>query len=78
MGYDAESDEAERSFDENSYVGVGRGSNADESIRAALDDAWRKAKADGKQGKPLRVMECYVGGQNPIDWCKIVLVDENP
>lgn len=76
MGYDAKSDDAQSSFQANSFVGIGRGSNYDESVKAAFDDAWRKAKGAGKQGRPLRVAEWYVAGQNPIDWCKVVLVDD--
>jgi hypothetical protein len=59
------------------YKGEGRGHGAMAAVTAALDDAWEKAKADGKQGKKLRVDDWYVSGENPINWSSIVLIDED-
>jgi hypothetical protein len=59
------------------YKGEGPGGNATEALQAAFDDAWRKAKADRKEGKKLKVDEWYVKGDNPINWSSIVLIDEN-
>jgi hypothetical protein len=57
------------------YKGEGHGQPM-EALREALNDAWEKAKADGAEGKELRVDEWYVKGQNPINWSSIVLVDD--
>jgi hypothetical protein len=58
------------------YHGEGRGQPM-EALRAALNEAWDKAKADGKQGKELRVDEWRVRGTNPLNWTGIVLVDDD-
>lgn len=76
MGYEKDTDEAQRLYQQNTFIGVGRGADYDESMKAAFADAWTKAKAAGKTRRPLRVAEHYVAGANPIDWCKIVLVDD--
>lgn len=78
MGYQADTDEAQRLYGENVFVGIGRGGSYDEAMRDAFDQAWGKAKSAGKERKPLRVAEHYVAGENPINWCKIVLVDDAP
>jgi len=59
------------------YHGQGRGGNPIEALRAAIDDAWQKAKDDGKQGVELVVEpgSWRVKGQNPINWTSIVLID---
>jgi hypothetical protein len=59
------------------YKGEGDGGNATEALQAAFDDAWHKAKHDGKQGKKLKVGEWHVKGDNPINWSSIVLIDED-
>lgn len=42
----------------------------------ALNEAWRKAKDDGKAGVELRVAEWYVTGENPLNWARVVLTDD--
>jgi hypothetical protein len=58
------------------YKGEGRGRGM-AALEGALDEAWEKAKADGKAGKELRVDEWYVRGENPINWSRITLVAED-
>lgn len=58
------------------YKGEGRG-RAMEATQAAIDDAWQKAKRDGKEGKELKVVEWYVRGENPINWSSVVLSDDD-
>jgi formate-dependent phosphoribosylglycinamide formyltransferase (GAR transformylase) len=57
------------------YSGEGRG-RAMEATQAAIEDAWQKAKQEGKHGQELKVVEWYVRGENPINWSRVVLSDE--
>ena len=72
---DDDSDAAQQRYEQNSFVGVGRGGNHAEAKHEAIEDAWQKAKNAGKHGRPLRVEAEWVSGNNPITWCKIVLSD---
>lgn len=72
-GLEEDSDNAQQLYVSNVFVGVGRGDNRKDAEDAAYDDAWGKAKNAGKAGRPLRVEAIYVGGENPINWCKVVL-----
>jgi hypothetical protein len=59
------------------YHGDSPGNDALDSLGKALHKAWQDAKADGKQGKKLKVDEWYVKGDNPLNWSSVVLVDED-
>jgi len=72
-----DSDAAQKRYAQNSFVGVGHGNRHSEAKHEAMEDAWRKAKQAGKQGRPLRVEAEWVSGNNPITWCKIILTDDN-
>ena len=67
-------DERER-YRAGTYVGVGRGQPISQAVDRALDNAYRQARADGATG-PLRVVEQHVWGDNPANWCRVVLVDD--
>jgi hypothetical protein len=57
------------------FVGVGRGQPISVAVDRALDSAYRQARADGATG-PLRVAEQHIWGDNPPNWCRVVLVDD--
>ncbi|CAN5633975.1 hypothetical protein BH20ACT14_BH20ACT14_05150 [soil metagenome] len=71
-----DSDAAQERYAQNGFVGVGRGQGHAECKDNAMEDAWEKAKRAGKEGRPLRVQEEWVSGNNPITWCKVVLSDD--
>jgi hypothetical protein len=58
------------------WEGKKPGRTAMDATEKALDDAWQKAKHDGKAGAELKVVEWYVRGENPINWSRVVLSDE--
>lgn len=47
------------------YVGRSRKDDDNFSLEAALEDAYEKAKADGKS-PPFRVIETWIDGTNPL------------
>jgi hypothetical protein len=55
----------------NVFVGVGEGSDYTEAKNNAVQQAWADSGLSGP--KVLRVAEEWVGGTNPITWCKVVL-----
>lgn len=60
------------------WKGEKPGNGPMDAMENAMNEAWRKAKSDGKQGVELRVAEWYVKGDNPINWSRVVLTDEPP
>lgn len=70
-------EDGQLAYQQNVFVGIGTGSNRQQATDIAFDNAWERAKAAGKEGRPLRVQEMWVKGENPIGWCKVVLVDDS-
>ena len=54
------------------YVGRSRKGDPDFSLDAALNDAYEKAKNDGKSG-PFRVVETWVDGNNPLSEYRVAV-----
>jgi hypothetical protein len=75
--FEEDSDGVQEQIRAKMYVGVGNGRNREEAKEMAFDNAWEKAKADGKAGKWLRVQAEYVGGENPITWYRVILSDDS-
>jgi hypothetical protein len=77
-----EDDPISRAYAEKIVVGSG------ESYRAAVDDAWEKAKrrglvreTPGEEGGPtgwIRIVEIYAGGVNPITEYRVVADGTGP
>ena len=53
------------------FVGVGHADSYSEAKEQAVQNAWAGSGLSGP--KVLRVAEEWVGGENPITWCKVVL-----
>ena len=58
------------------WQGEKPGNNAVDATQKAIEDAWQKAKRDGKQGQELKVVEWWVRGDNPVNWSRVVLSDD--
>ena len=80
-GYTENGEEDRESLDEReryrarTYAGTGRALPIGKAVELALDNAYRQARADGATG-PLRVVEQHIWGDNPANWCRVILVDD--
>jgi len=54
------------------YVGSSHVDDENFSLEAALEDAYEKAKADGKT-PPFRVIETWIDGTNPLSEYRVAV-----
>ena len=52
------------------FVGVGYGEPITDAIQQAYENAWAQAR---DVPGPLRLIDLEIDGNNPPDWCRVVL-----
>jgi len=72
-GFDQHGGGTQEAYRENVFVGVGEGDTYAQAKEQAVQKAWEDSGLSGP--KVLRLTEEWVGGTNPITWCKVVLSD---
>jgi hypothetical protein len=75
--FEEDSDDVQARIRANTFAGTGTGRSREEAKEMAFNNAWERAKAGGKAGKPLRVQAEYLSGNNPINWYRVILHDES-
>jgi hypothetical protein len=69
--FEQHGDDAQDAYRRGLYVGIGHADSYSAAKEQAVQQAWEMSGLSS--GTVLRVAEEWVGGENPITWCKVVL-----